>query len=296
MASEDMRLSLDFVSHKKTKQLIRLVGYEGFYWLLKLFSIAGRLYPNGILQNCSEVDVEDIIEWNGEPGAFVHAAVDVGFLDVIDQGFKIHDWEVHQPWLKGAKDRSEQARKAVQTRWDKEKNLKSDTHDTDSIQTEYEQNTSSNTNSNTDRNTPSPSPIPKTKKDNPLLSKESCPPQKESAASGMRRAPLKFTKPTVSQVQEYCTKRRNTVNPQQFIDHYESKGWLIGKAPMKDWQAAVRTWEHNGIQNSKQPSIVERQSNSRFDEDDFDPLAPVKRTEADYAGYDENPFETRRNA
>lgn len=54
-----------------------------------------------------------------------------------------------------------------------------------------------------------------------------------------------FVKPTLQEVQEYCTSRRNNVDAAKFISHYESIGWKVGKAPMKDWQAAVRTWERN---------------------------------------------------
>ena len=53
----------------------------------------------------------------------------------------------------------------------------------------------------------------------------------------------KFMKPTVDEVRAYCKERKNTVNPETFCDFYESKGWKIGKDPMRDWKAAVRTWE-----------------------------------------------------
>ena len=53
----------------------------------------------------------------------------------------------------------------------------------------------------------------------------------------------RFVKPTVEEVEAYCTSRGNTVNAQRFVDHYESNGWKVGKNPMKDWKAAVRTWE-----------------------------------------------------
>lgn len=53
----------------------------------------------------------------------------------------------------------------------------------------------------------------------------------------------RFTPPTVNEVQEYCSERNNGIDAQTFIDFYESKGWLIGKNKMKDWKAAVRTWE-----------------------------------------------------
>ena len=52
-----------------------------------------------------------------------------------------------------------------------------------------------------------------------------------------------FKPPTVEDVQAYCEERQNGINAQQFVDFYESKGWLIGKSKMRDWKAAVRTWE-----------------------------------------------------
>lgn len=50
--------------------------------------------------------------------------------------------------------------------------------------------------------------------------------------------------PTLEEVTEYCNERRNGINPQGFIDFYTAKGWKIGKEPMKDWKAAIRTWEN----------------------------------------------------
>jgi predicted phage replisome organizer len=54
-----------------------------------------------------------------------------------------------------------------------------------------------------------------------------------------------FSKPTFDQVKEYCIERKNTVNADKWYAHYESNGWMVGKNKMKDWKAAVRTWEHN---------------------------------------------------
>jgi len=54
-----------------------------------------------------------------------------------------------------------------------------------------------------------------------------------------------FIKPTLEEVRAYCEERNNNVDPETFINFYESKGWLIGKNKMKDWKAAVRTWEKN---------------------------------------------------
>src|SRR3990167_11304541 len=52
-----------------------------------------------------------------------------------------------------------------------------------------------------------------------------------------------FTPPTHQEVSDYCISRKNTVDPDKFHDFYTSKGWMIGKNKMKDWKAAVRTWE-----------------------------------------------------
>ena len=61
----------------------------------------------------------------------------------------------------------------------------------------------------------------------------------------------KFVPPTVLQVKEYCEERKNTVDPESFVDFYLSKNWVIGKdSKMKDWKAAVRTWEKNRRESS----------------------------------------------
>jgi hypothetical protein len=44
-------------------------------------------------------------------------------------------------------------------------------------------------------------------------------------------------------VRLYCLERKNTVDPIKWFNFYEAKGWMIGKNKMKDWKAAVRTWE-----------------------------------------------------
>jgi len=52
-----------------------------------------------------------------------------------------------------------------------------------------------------------------------------------------------FAPPTVKEVRNYCQERRNTVDPDRFVDFYSAKGWMVGKNKMRDWKAAVRTWE-----------------------------------------------------
>lgn len=68
--------------------------------------------------------------------------------------------------------------------------------------------------------------------------------------------PSKFAKPTLEEVRAYCQERRNNVDPQRFLDHYTSNGWMVGKNPMKDWKAAVRNWEKSEFGNRKNSSNV----------------------------------------
>lgn len=53
----------------------------------------------------------------------------------------------------------------------------------------------------------------------------------------------RFQKPSLDEIRDYCLSRSNSVDPEQFYNFYESKGWMVGKTPMKDWKASVRTWE-----------------------------------------------------
>ena len=80
----------------------------------------------------------------------------------------------------------------------------------------------------------------------------------------------RFIIPTPEEVQAYCNERKNDISGQQFCDFYSSKGWKIGKEPMKDWKAAVRTWEMR--RKDQSPPITQPQpqistpKRIRFDE------------------------------
>ena len=66
----------------------------------------------------------------------------------------------------------------------------------------------------------------------------------------------RFIPPTLEEVKSYCSERKNNVDADKFIDYYESNGWMVGRNKMKDWKAAVRSWERNNYGNSKQQSHV----------------------------------------
>lgn len=62
---------------------------------------------------------------------------------------------------------------------------------------------------------------------------------------GVRKSASRFQPPTVEEVRTYCIERRNSVDADRFVDYYTANGWMVGKSKMKDWKAAVRTWERN---------------------------------------------------
>lgn len=70
---------------------------------------------------------------------------------------------------------------------------------------------------------------------------------------------VKSKHPTFDEVKAYCNERNNRVDPERFIDYYTANGWKVGKNPMKDWKAAVRTWERSESKmNSKQKDYYDK--------------------------------------
>jgi hypothetical protein len=70
----------------------------------------------------------------------------------------------------------------------------------------------------------------------------------------IQEAPARFSPPTVEQVAEYCRERNNGIDAEHFHTHYSANGWRVGRNPMRDWQAAVRTWEKRKGEFGTQPA------------------------------------------
>ena len=91
--------------------------------------------------------------------------------------------------------------------------------------------------------------------------------EKENAAETANDISV-FKAPGVEEVYSYCKERGNTVDAEAFIDYYSSIGWMVGKNPMRDWKAAVRSWEKRHVYTSSVTSAGKEEKGS-FDEDDF---------------------------
>ena len=75
--------------------------------------------------------------------------------------------------------------------------------------------------------------------------------EKEKEYECTPQTPRRFTPPSASDVREYCLQQGYNIDPQEFVDFYSSKNWMIGKNKMKDWQAAVRTWQRRRSEEQK---------------------------------------------
>ena len=86
--------------------------------------------------------------------------------------------------------------------------------------------------------------------------------KKESAGAHNK----KFVKPTVEEVKEYCQERKNSVDANRFVDYYEANGWKVGRNSMKDWKAAVRTWERREVGGLQSRNLENSTSGSDFED------------------------------
>lgn len=116
---------------------------------------------------------------------------------------------------------------------------------------------------------------------------------------------MRFRRPSVEEVRAYCQERHNTVDAEQFVDYYESKGWRVGHNPMKDWKACVRTWERKRVSRNDtlcydndalhydnfinhKPSTISHQDGSPIPDDA--PPRPSPRAQWDFATNSWNEF------
>ena len=98
---EDFRVAAGLVRHAKTRRLIRLCGFEGFYRLLCLWSYATENHVDGVFPE--EDDIELAADWPGQPGKLVAALKECGFLD--PDGRTVHDWLIEQPYVASRPER-----------------------------------------------------------------------------------------------------------------------------------------------------------------------------------------------
>ena len=77
-------------------------------------------------------------------------------------------------------------------------------------------------------------------------------------SSEVKKGAAKFTPPSVNEIEKYCQERNNNIDAEQFYNFYQAKGWYVGKNKMKDWKAAIRTWEQRDKkENPRERRVIE---------------------------------------
>lgn len=140
-------------------------------------------------------------------------------------------------------EKSEKARKSIEARWQKAKanngnNTGENADNTGEIRPYNESNTIKE----------------KKRKEESKVNKKESEPKKKAAS--------RFIPPTLEMVKAYCLERGNNVDAVRFIDYYTANGWVQGKGkPIKDWKAAVRTWENR---DKEKPAQKPRSSGAEY--------------------------------
>lgn len=222
-----IKLVTDLFDNRKIKQIEVLPEGDAIIVIwMKLLCLAGNINDSGYVYFTNEIPYTDQMlstQFN-RPLTTIQLALKTfeqfGMIEIIDDMLRISNWEKYQSVDKMAEIR-EYNRLAKQRSREKQK-LLNNVNDmsmtsqpcqgTDiDIDIEEDIDIDIDTNNNTKG---------KTKR-------------------------KRFVKPTVEDIRAYCVERGNNVNPERFYNYYESNGWMVGKNKMKNWKAAVLTWEDN---------------------------------------------------
>jgi hypothetical protein len=165
--NSDVRISVGLLNHAKVLRLLKRHQHAGLVALITLWIYAAAHRPNGWFPDIEEIELA--AQWGGRDGDFAAALLDLRLLDSSgDGGFQIHNWERWNPWVAGATDRSELARRNVHKRYCLGRGACDKAYCENATPTKGERPNTSRTTAVAGRNTngttppppPSPSPLP----------------------------------------------------------------------------------------------------------------------------------------
>lgn len=152
------------------------------------------------------------LDWTGDKDQLLDALVECGFVD--RNPLRIHDWPEYRLHFEAMAERVERKRDGARRRAKDYRERKALRHAPE-------------------------------KRDVMQSNADTRPEQPEQ--NNQLRVRKTFSKPTAEEVATYAKSIEFALNGSEFVDYYESKGWLIGKSPMRDWKATVRNWKRNPI-------------------------------------------------
>lgn len=231
-----MAIQQSLPQHRKIMRLRRslkigtaqAVGHMCMLWLWCLDSA-----QDGDLSGLLDCDIAEAAGYEGKkPDEFLRVLIDAGF---IDSNMHIHNWDEHAGQFMDGLERSKaQTRKRVE-RYRARQKEQAVTVD------ETLPSVTSNVTGNATQKDPvtlgNGDTLHYTTLHNNTLQNGG------NGAASPQPSHARFTPPSLDEVRAYCQERGNTVDPEKWHDFYASKGWMVGKNKMRDWKAAVRTWE-----------------------------------------------------
>lgn len=215
-----IRVLNNFYTHRKTLRLKVAIGEAAFWVPPRLWAYAAENQPDGCLEDYSADEIAMLIGYSGDAKVMLQAMLQARYLD--ENPLRIHDWAEHNGYHHTFADR---AKKAAAARWGKEEKP------------------------------------PRPQKEEELTVPDLKGKEASIAASNATSIPSvkRFEKPTTEAMRLHGAK---IGLPESECDacfyFYESKGWVVGKSPMKSWTAAMQNWKkgydekrfQNGVGNS----------------------------------------------
>ena len=228
-----IKLSTDVFNNRKIRQIEKLPDGDTIVVIwFKLLILAGQINDGGLVYFTRDIPYNDqlLSDQFDRPISTIRLALSTftqfGMIQIVDEIIEVTNWERYQN-TEGLERIREQNRLRKRNQREREKQLLLDSHVTSRDSHATDKNRLDKNKNRLDKN------------------------KNSNTAS-------RFTPPSLDEVRAYCEERGNNVDPERFIDFYESKGWMIGKNKMKDWKAAVRTWE--------KPMDPKKRSDDEWDE------------------------------
>jgi len=245
-----IKLVTNIYTNKKINQIRKMKNGDSFFtvWIC-LMCIAGEANDNGNVVIAQDVPYteEMLASETNEPIGIINDALSLfeRFKMIVraDGVIKLINWDKYQN-TDGMERIKEQARRRVAEY--RERHSEKASGNGSVTECNVTSNVTSNVTRSVTSNVTSNAPVTQcnaTDKDKEK-EKEKEKEEEEKETTQRKTAP-RFTPPTLDEVRAYCEERGNGIDAEQFIDHYNSNGWKVGRSPMKDWKAAVRNWEKN---------------------------------------------------
>ena len=230
-----IKLAIDIFDNRKIRQIEKMPDGDALLVIwLKMLVLAGTVNDGGLVYFTRDIPYTDQLLANqfDKPLATVQLALQTfeqfGMIERVDDLIHVSNWERYQN-IDGLEKIREQNRLAAQRYRDRKKLASHDaSHDDDVTVTQHH---------DTD----------KIREDKNRTEKK------------------RFTPPTLEEVSEYCSERKNGIDPQRFIDYYAARGWELKPGQkVKDWRACVRTWESRNKQAEPKRSAVTSDDRDRI--------------------------------